>query len=357
MHTHLVGGFLGSGKTTAIVSACKHLLAQGRRVGVITNDQGKYLVDTAFFRLADVPAVQVGGGCFCCRYDELGTQLSLIHLTLQPDVVFVESVGSCANVATSVIQPLLKLQESGSAALTSFSVFADARLLHRRLLGLPMPFSEHVMYLFDQQIREAGLLVINKSDLLRPEQRDEVLCLARIHCAAPYLRLQSSLDLVDVCGWVEQIEQGQLAWLSASPDFDHDRYGDGESRLAWLDQEVTWHVQEGEGRRVVLLLIDALLGDIRRRQLPIGHLKFLVQGSDAQVKISFSTLDQADWQELLPSLNGRRVQVLINARIETDPDTLRHMARQAIDQTAARAGATCEESAVTCFRPNIEHHQ
>ena len=49
---HLVGGFLGSGKTTAIAAAAKLLMAQGLRVGVVTNDQGKYLVDTAFFAAA-----------------------------------------------------------------------------------------------------------------------------------------------------------------------------------------------------------------------------------------------------------------------------------------------------------------
>jgi G3E family GTPase len=48
MNLHLVGGFLGSGKTTGIIAASKLLLSRGLRVGVITNDQGKYLVDTAY---------------------------------------------------------------------------------------------------------------------------------------------------------------------------------------------------------------------------------------------------------------------------------------------------------------------
>ena len=52
MNLHLVGGFLGSGKTTAIISAARLLMASGKRVAIITNDQGKYLVDTAFFRAA-----------------------------------------------------------------------------------------------------------------------------------------------------------------------------------------------------------------------------------------------------------------------------------------------------------------
>ncbi len=48
MDLRVVGGFLGSGKTTAIVSALHTLIAAGQRVGVITNDKGRFLVDTAF---------------------------------------------------------------------------------------------------------------------------------------------------------------------------------------------------------------------------------------------------------------------------------------------------------------------
>ncbi len=48
MDLRVVGGFLGSGKTTAIVSALHTLIAAGQRVGVITNDKGRFLVETAF---------------------------------------------------------------------------------------------------------------------------------------------------------------------------------------------------------------------------------------------------------------------------------------------------------------------
>lgn len=37
MPLHLVGGFLGSGKTTAIVGAAQQFMARGKRVGVVTN--------------------------------------------------------------------------------------------------------------------------------------------------------------------------------------------------------------------------------------------------------------------------------------------------------------------------------
>jgi G3E family GTPase len=101
MKLHLVGGFLGSGKTTAIIQAARVLMQHGLRVGVVTNDQGKYLVDTAFFRLADIPAVEVSGGCFCCNYPNLDKSLDELVESARPDVIFAESVGSCADLVAT----------------------------------------------------------------------------------------------------------------------------------------------------------------------------------------------------------------------------------------------------------------
>jgi Ni2+-binding GTPase involved in maturation of urease and hydrogenase len=44
------GGFLGSGKTTALAALAKRLIERGKRVGFITNDQSENLVDTIIVR-------------------------------------------------------------------------------------------------------------------------------------------------------------------------------------------------------------------------------------------------------------------------------------------------------------------
>ncbi len=54
MKIHLVTGFLGSGKTTAMQHACLTLLQQGIKTGVITNDQGIKLVDGDFFKSLNI---------------------------------------------------------------------------------------------------------------------------------------------------------------------------------------------------------------------------------------------------------------------------------------------------------------
>ena len=47
---YMIGGFLGAGKTTAVAELAAHLTKKGRRFGLITNDQGRELVDTAMLR-------------------------------------------------------------------------------------------------------------------------------------------------------------------------------------------------------------------------------------------------------------------------------------------------------------------
>lgn len=51
MNLNVIGGFLGSGKTTAIINALKTLPSESRRVGVTTNDKGYCQADAAFMRI------------------------------------------------------------------------------------------------------------------------------------------------------------------------------------------------------------------------------------------------------------------------------------------------------------------
>src|ERR1044071_4676087 len=61
----MIGGFLGSGKTPSVARLAQRLTDQGRRVGLITNDQGSGLVDTAMLRSRGFATEEIPGGCFC----------------------------------------------------------------------------------------------------------------------------------------------------------------------------------------------------------------------------------------------------------------------------------------------------
>ncbi len=346
MRLHLVGGFLGSGKTTAIVGAAKLLMAQGKRVGVITNDQGKYLVDTAFFQLENVPTVEVTGGCFCCHYEDLDARLDSLIAQVQPDVIFAESVGSCADVVATVIRPLSSLR----ATHASLSVLADARLLRRRLLNLPMPFSDDIVYIFDQQIAEAGMLIINKRDLLTSEQRHELEVLVRDHYTDLPYRFQDSRSQADLAAWIDELDRGAAA--ARMLDIDYARYGAGEAELGWLNARYTLVVSPGTGRQVAVDVLAGIIEAVRVHGWAIGHLKFVVEGSSSDAaKISIPTLEEGDWRAGVPELSGERVSLLINARVQADAAALRDLVHEAIAARADSCGISWEPGEIEAFQP------
>lgn len=348
MNLHIVGGFLGSGKTTAIIGAARQLMAQGKRVGVVTNDQGKYLVDTAFYKLADVPTVEVTGGCFCCNYDTLEVRLDQLRRTITPDVIFAESVGSCADIIATVVKPLLTLRASDLTP-TSFSVFADARLLRRRLLHQPMPFGDDIVYLFDKQIEEAGLLVINKMDLLSPQEAQETLSLARKRLPQPKLRLQNSLDADSIRDWVTLIETDRRLLSETSLDLDYRRYSAAKATMAVLDETIRIQAPPQQERAVVLQLIYEIVDALRDQAIVVAHLKFFIQSEAGGGKISFPTLpEHGRWEEDMPPVHGKTT-VLINAHAEANAHILHTLIQTALRRTASTTGAELNETALTVF--------
>ncbi len=334
MKLHLVGGFLGSGKTTAIIQAAKLLMGQGQRVGVITNDQGRYLVDTAFFRLSAVPALEVTGGCFCCNYDDLNERLAELVSIARPDVIFAESVGSCADLVATVVRPLLSLRPDGLAP-SSFSVFTDIRLLRRRLLGDEMPFSEDVVYIFDKQIEEAGLLVVNKTDLTSARQIEETKALFAQRYPEKACLFQCALNADGILPWLRHIQSGVLAQTGPALEIDYARYGAGEAKLAWVDESIALRFPPGQGRVGLQQILRRVVEQITRRGAGIGHLKFIVTDASGGTKISFPAVAGPGDFEQFPEVVGDAADLLVNARVEMPAEELQSLLHAAIEESGA----------------------
>ena len=79
----VVGGFLGSGKTTLILAAARLLEQRGLRSAVVLNDQGVDLVDTRHAGMQGMQAREVTGGCFCCNFSGLITEMEALRTILR----------------------------------------------------------------------------------------------------------------------------------------------------------------------------------------------------------------------------------------------------------------------------------
>ncbi|MBI4478083.1 MAG: cobalamin biosynthesis protein P47K, partial [Acidobacteria bacterium] len=167
----MVGGFLGAGKTTALLRLAEHLTGRGRRVGLITNDQSSGLVDTTLVRAHDYPVQEITGGCFCCRFNSLTAAAERLTEDTRPDVFLAEPVGSCTDLRASVQYPLRRLY-GDSYRVAPLSVLVDP-IRALRVLGLePGPaFSPKVLYIYRKQLEEAEMIVVNKCDLIDEARR------------------------------------------------------------------------------------------------------------------------------------------------------------------------------------------
>lgn len=91
--THLIMGFLGAGKTTAI----RHLLAQrpaGERWAVLVNEFGEVGIDGALLEQDGVLVREVPGGCMCCVNGvPMQIGLNLLIGRERPDRLLIEPTG------------------------------------------------------------------------------------------------------------------------------------------------------------------------------------------------------------------------------------------------------------------------
>lgn len=268
-----VGGFLGAGKTTALAAAARELIGRGLTVGVVANDQGHDIVDTAVFRGAGLPTAEVAGGCFCCRFDDLLAGADRLLAEQPVDVLLAEAVGSCTDLVATVYRPLRRFFPD-RFRLAPFTVLVEPDRIREMLEGGPA-IPADVAYLFERQLAEADLLLLTKVDLLdasaRAEARRALEAMAR---GAPVLDL-SATGGEGVGQWVDRLlARDPLA--DRGLDMDYDAYARGEAALAWLNATVDFHLATGLGARS---LGEALLGEIAERfrhaGLYVPHLKVL----------------------------------------------------------------------------------
>src|SRR6187402_1000415 len=147
----MIGGFLGAGKTTAVAALAERLTRQGLKVGLITNDQGSELVDTAMLRASGFATEEIPGGCFCCRFNSLVDAAAKLTETTLPDVFIAEPVGSCTDLVATVTYPLRRMYGS-EFAIAPLSVLIDP-IRAEVIFGLRegKRFSEKVLYIYRKQ--------------------------------------------------------------------------------------------------------------------------------------------------------------------------------------------------------------
>jgi G3E family GTPase len=241
----VVGGYLGSGKTTLINGWLQESDHQGW--ALLVNDLGSINIDAERLRQADGPVLELGGGCVCCTLrDGLGAALLELARREQPPAhVLIETSGM------AIPQRVASQLQLHGLALARLLLVVDLERIEA------LWHDPWVGELVQQQFDGVDVLQFSKADLLaaaEAEQRQQWLrqqlevrqqqpappfhSERQLVRSDPWLQLEP-LERNRVLAWAAQLgpevlrTKGEL-WLADAPDgpVSFDRVGDRLSLAA-----------------------------------------------------------------------------------------------------------------------------
>jgi len=353
----MIGGFLGAGKTTAMLRLASWLRKRGRCVALITNDQSINLVDTARIGAAGHKVREITGGCFCCRFDALVNASESLAAEAEPDVIIAEPVGSCTDLKATVSVPLQQMH-GRQYRVAPLSVMVDP---HRaaaalRLDGRPS-FTEMVDYIYLKQLEEAEIIVLNKIDAIDAAFRARLrAALSERYRSVPLLEV-SCVRGDGLEEWFSRMIEGELGH-SRAMDIDYDTYAEGEARLGWVNVRATIRCPEQVDPDSLLATLASHIHDhVRDCDAEIGHLKLTLTPGHGLPPASVSITRNGECVQVT-SVCGRPAQageLLVNLRAEADPALLHEIVADSLRSLSGVLTSVEESAAFRPGRPTPTH--
>ncbi|MGD8454457.1 MAG: GTP-binding protein [Phycisphaerae bacterium] len=332
----MLGGFLGSGKTSALLRLARGYVAAGLRVGIITNDYGEELVDTATFRTAGFATEEIPKGCFCRRLDELLAAAGRLQDGGRPDVLLAEPAGSGTNLVNTVIKPLKEVYADRFTVMPYAALLDPQRALEALSANGRGGFSAKVLYLYKMQQNEADIVAINKIDTISAGQLDELTALVARNFPAARVLALSARTGEGFAEFAALLDGSASAGRNAIAPGDVDRAAVDEAlgRLGWLN--AGWEVDAAAGVDADELLLE--VAEATRRALADvtaepAHVKLVLRCGEGLGVVNLISSDRPP--ELSRPLRARvRTGTLqINARAEIDEHRLRAVVEEVMRRT------------------------
>jgi G3E family GTPase len=160
MKCMIIGGFLGSGKTTTIRKLIEYLGAQGQRTAIIVNEIGEVGIDGDIISEGGVETREITSGCVCCTLRiSMEHTLKSLRTSYCPDTIIIEPTG--------IAFPRQIKSNIESMGLPDIVFTPIVNLVDPCRLSQD---AEDLQNFVRNQIEDAEVLGINKVDLIGPEK-------------------------------------------------------------------------------------------------------------------------------------------------------------------------------------------
>ncbi len=225
-----------------------------------------------------------------------------------------------------------------------------ARLRAAAAEAPPGRFPDNVLYIYEKQLEEADLIVLNKADRLAAGELAELTASLAARFPGKPLLAMSAMSGEGVDAWLACVAEGRPAGQHVV-EVDYDTYAAGEAALGWLNAAVALRTRGGvDWRAFVEDLLEAIRRGLVARGAEIAHVKLIIARGGESLRGNLTS----NYGPVFVSGNldpaASPTAMRINARVHIGPDEL-----QAIVEGALRevAGERLESTitALRSFRP------
>lgn len=160
MKVLVIGGFLGSGKTTAIINLGKYLSENNYRVAIIVNEIGEIGLDGDVISKYGFDTTELTSGCICCSLKtDLRYTVTTLYNNYNPDILIIEPTGIAF---PDLIRNEVNLMNLNGVEFAPLVTLIDGSRFKQLM--------KEIKHFSQRQIIDAEILVINKTDLIEPRE-------------------------------------------------------------------------------------------------------------------------------------------------------------------------------------------
>ena len=266
-------GFLGSGKTTTMMALTKYFTAKHGKAAMISNDlgHGVNLADNRLAQLSGVNASEITDNCICYVNEQLADRLNGYYD--DGCILVVSDIPGFGVGALEHVYHGLTEKFPGQFQLAPFTVLVEPQTVEKLRSGT----SGDLHYLYDTQLVEADLIVLNKCDLLSAAQREADLAWLKENYPLAKTVAISALTGEGLEELSQALIQGEASMRRPDIGYGGKEFSFAMGKISefYLQYHAVVCCDDFDGNVYLMEIAEKVREDVRASGNEIPHLKLL----------------------------------------------------------------------------------